>query len=299
MTSTLACTANHSSPSLVPLAFGDIQGCRSAFHALLKKAQPSAQTPLWFVGDIINRGVDSLGTLRDVMAFGARATTVLGNHELHLLAVAAGVRTIQKGDTVTDILKAPDAPDLIHWLRHRPLVHYEHGWLMVHAGVLPQWDITHTLEYAHELETALRGPQWRECLLHLNTPSFGASHSTWNHALKGYERLRVIANVFTKMRFCYAYGDREGQMELDAKWAKGPLHRAPENAGAWFDMPHRATADTSIVFGHWASLGLLMRDRVCGLDTGCIWGGELSAASLHAQPEQRSVFQVSCAPIAE
>ncbi len=289
-------TDNLSTPLPPPLAFGDIQGCRSALHALLEKAQPSAQTPLWFTGDIVNRGEDSLGTLRDVIGFGTRAVSVLGNHELHLLSVAAGVRPIQAGDSITDILQAPDAADLMDWLRHRPLAHYDRGWLMVHAGVLPQWDIAQTLEYAQELEQALRGPHWKECLFHLNTPASKTEYSTWNPTLKGYERLRVIANAFTKMRFCHISGARKGQMELDAKMAKGPPQDAPAHTCPWFDAPHRRTANTPIVFGHWAALGLLMRDTLCGLDTGCIWGGPLSAATLHSEYAQRTLFQVCCKP---
>src|SRR5471032_763967 len=188
-----------------PLAFGDIQGCRQDFQRLLTKAAPSETTPLWFAGDIINRGPDSLGTLRDLIALGDRAVTILGNHDLHLLSVSAGIRKSKKGDTIDEILAAPDAQDLLHWVRHRPLVHFENGMLMVHAGVLPQWDVTLTMELADELERALRAPDWKTTLATL----YGNEPNRWDDALTGADRLRVTYNALTRLRFCTADGTME------------------------------------------------------------------------------------------
>lgn len=265
------------------LAIGDVQGCYTALHRLLKKANPSPTTPLWFTGDLINRGPHSLETLRTVMALGKQAVTVLGNHELHLLAVAVGVRSERHDDTLASILAAPDAADLIDWVRHRPLAYYDNGFLLVHAGVLPQWDLTQTLELAHELETALRGPTWKAYVAHL----FGHQPDHWHPKLTGYDRLRVIANAFTRIRFCSA----EGQMRFDAS---GAPKTAPPGAMPWFEVPNRLTSDTTIVFGHWAALGLMMRATLCALDTGCVWGRRLTAVTLDANPAQRMITQVEC-----
>jgi bis(5'-nucleosyl)-tetraphosphatase (symmetrical) len=264
-----------------PLAFGDVHGCRNAFHRLLAKAAPPPDAPLWFTGDLVNRGPDSLGVLRDVIALGPRAITVLGNHELHLLAIAAGVEPPRSGDTLDKIFNAPDADDLIDWIRHRPLAHYENGLLMVHAGVLPQWDVQKTLAYAHELECALRAPDWKAHIAQLR----GSKPAHWDGALRGAERLRAIANALTRIRFCSA----DGEMELNAK---GPPDMAPPGTLPWFDIPGRRTANVTVVFGHWAALGLIMRDNLCALDSGCVWGRQLSAVLLTADPRRRAVIQV-------
>ncbi len=269
----------------IPLAIGDVQGCRIALQRLLAKANPTSSTPLWFTGDLINRGPHSLATLRDVIALGERAITVLGNHELHLLGVAAGVQKIHAGDTLAEILEAPDAAELIDWVRHRPVAHYANGMLLVHAGVLPQWDIKQTLALAHELETALRDANWKASIGHL----FGAQPERWHDALTDYERLRMIANVFTRIRFCRA----DGSLEFSAK---GTPSHAADHLMPWFDLPNRRTCETTIVFGHWAALGLMMRDNLCGLDSGCVWGKQLSAVTLHPDPAQRIVTQVDCSP---
>ncbi len=268
-----------------PLAFGDVQGCRDAFHRLLAKAAPPPDTPLWFTGDLINRGPDSLGVLRDVIGLGSRAITVLGNHELHLLAIAAGAEHLRSGDTLDDILTAPDSDDLIDWIRHRPLAHYENGLLMVHAGVLPQWDVQRTLACAHALECALRAPDWKTRI----APLRGSKPARWDDALKGAARLRVIANALTRIRFCSI----SGEMELSAK---GLPDAAPPGALPWFEIPGRRTADVTIVFGHWAALGLMLRNNLCALDSGCVWGRQLSAVTLTADPRQRTVIQVDAYP---
>jgi bis(5'-nucleosyl)-tetraphosphatase (symmetrical) len=270
---------NHS----VPLAFGDLQGCHSSFVELLAKAAPPDDAPLWFAGDLVNRGPASLATLRDVIALGDRAVAVLGNHDLHLLSVSAGIRKSKKGDTIDEILSAPDADDLLHWVRHRPIAHYDHGMLLVHAGVLPQWDVATTLELARDLEKALRGNHWKETLAGL----YGNEPNRWSNGLKGIERLRITCSALTRMRFC----NRDGMMEFSAS---GGLASAPPDFLPWFDVPGRKTADVTVVFGHWAALGLLMRDNLIGLDSGCVWGNQLSAVRLAATASERIVTQVRC-----
>ncbi len=266
-----------------PLAFGDIQGCRDAYRRLLAKVAPSHDTPLWFAGDIINRGPESLATLRDLIALGDRAVTILGNHDLHLLSVSAGIRKSKKGDTLDDILSAPDVEDLLHWVRHRPIAHFDHDILMVHAGVLPQWDVTTTLELADEFQKALRAPNWKETLAGL----YGNEPNKWKPKLKGIERLRVICNALTRLRFCKA----DGEMDFSSS---GALDMAPAGCVPWFDVPARKTSNVTVVFGHWAALGLVVRDNVIGLDSGCVWGEELTAVRLTKNPAERTFTQVGC-----
>jgi bis(5'-nucleosyl)-tetraphosphatase (symmetrical) len=271
-------------PHSVPLAFGDLQGCHGQFQQLLAKAAPAPETPLWFAGDLINRGDASLATLRDVIALGDRAKPVLGNHDLHLLSVSAGIRKSKKGDTIDDILAAPDADDLLHWVRHQPLAHFENDMLLVHAGVLPQWDVTTTLELAHELSKALRAPNWKETLAGL----YGNQPNRWKPGLKGIDRLRLTCTALTRMRFV----DLHGVMDFSSS---GGLNSAPSGFVPWFDVPSRKTADVTVVFGHWAALGLTLRDNLIGLDSGCVWGEKLSAVRLAADPAQRTLTQVDCA----
>lgn len=271
------------SASPFPIAFGDLQGCHAPFRRLLDKLAVQPETPLWFAGDLINRGPDSLETLREVAAFGPRAHAVLGNHDLHLLAVSAGIRKLKDSDTLADILAAPDAQDLLDWLRHRPFAHYENGMLMVHAGVLPQWDVPLALELADELQHALRGPDWKDTLKDL----YGNEPRRWSLDLKRKDRMRVAFNAFTRIRFCTP----DGTMEFAANGGPGS---APPDYLPWFDAPERRTNDTTMVFGHWAALGLMLRDNLIALDSGCVWGNRLSAVRLAANPGDRTVFQVDC-----
>jgi bis(5'-nucleosyl)-tetraphosphatase (symmetrical) len=270
-------------PSPAPLAFGDLQGCHASFRQLLAKAAPSQDTPLWFAGDLINRGPNSLATLRDVIALGERAVAVLGNHDLHLLSVSAGIRKSKKDDTIEDILNAPDAADLLYWVRHRPIAHYAGDMLMVHAGVLPQWDVDLTLELAHDLEKALRRDNWKETLAGL----YGNEPSRWSKDLKSIDRLRITCSALTRMRFC----SRDGAMDFSAS---GGLDSAPAGYMPWFDVPGRKTGSTTVVFGHWAALGLTLRDNLIGLDSGCVWGEQLSAVRLETDPARRTLTQVDC-----
>ncbi|TDN67224.1 symmetrical bis(5'-nucleosyl)-tetraphosphatase [Paraburkholderia sp. BL10I2N1] len=275
-------------PSSPPLAFGDLQGCRTQFQELLAKAAPSDETPLWFAGDVVNRGAESLATLRDLIGLGSRAVTVLGNHDLHLLSVSAGIRKSKKGDTIDDILAAPDAADLLEWVRHRPIAHFENNMLLVHAGVLPQWDIALTMELAEDLQRALRAATWKETLAGL----YGNQPNRWTSNLKGIDRLRLTCTALTRMRFCNV----DGEMDFTSS---GGLESAPPGYMPWFDVPHRETADATVVFGHWAALGLMVRDNVIGLDSGCVWGNQLSAVRLTSAPGERTITQVDCSACRE
>ncbi|MCA8321120.1 symmetrical bis(5'-nucleosyl)-tetraphosphatase [Burkholderia cepacia] len=266
-----------------PIAIGDIQGCHSALQSLLDKLSPPADTPLWIAGDVVNRGPGSLAALRAVADLGPRATVVLGNHDLHLLAVSAGLRIERPSDTIGEILDAPDADALLDWVRHRPFVHAENGMLLVHAGVLPQWDTTLVLELADELQRALRAPDWRDTLQQL----YGNEPNQWSPNLKKRDRMRVAFNAFTRVRFCTP----DGAMEFKAN---GGLDSAPPGYLPWFDVPGRRTENVTVVFGHWAALGLMLRENVVALDSGCVWGNQLSAVRLTADPAQRTVTQVQC-----
>ncbi|RKP59062.1 symmetrical bis(5'-nucleosyl)-tetraphosphatase [Pararobbsia silviterrae] len=266
-----------------PVAIGDLQGCHTAFKRLLTRIEMDATTPIWLTGDLVNRGPASLDTLRAVIALGDRAKVVLGNHDLHLLAIAAGAHTQKKGDTLDDIFSAPDVEALIDWLRRQPLAHFDHGFLMVHAGVLPQWSVEQTLALAAEVERELRGDNWKAFLKNL----WGNEPAAWSGTLKGDDRTRVIVNALTRLRFC----DPNGKMEFKAN---GGIDSAPPGYLPWFDVPGRKTAGTPIVFGHWAALGLHLRSDICALDSGCVWGNKLSALRLVPDPEHRTLIQVKC-----
>ncbi|MEN9867033.1 MAG: hypothetical protein RL748_2623 [Pseudomonadota bacterium] len=259
---------------------GDLQGCHQSCVDLLAQIEaidPGAQ--LWFAGDLINRGPDSLATLRLVKSLGQRARCVLGNHDLHLLAVSQGIRKSSRSDTLDDILQAPDRNDLIDWLRQQPLAIYEQGHLLVHAGVLPQWSAVQTRALASEVETVLRGEDWADFLRQM----YGNEPDQWQDHLQGAARLRCIVNGLTRLRFC----DQQGVMEFASKEGAGG---APQGFVPWFDVRGRKTQDTTVVFGHWSTLGLLLRDNLIALDSGCVWGGKLSAVRL----DDRKLVEVSC-----
>jgi bis(5'-nucleosyl)-tetraphosphatase (symmetrical) len=264
-------------PIVSLIAIGDLQGCAASLEQLL--ALVPADARLVFVGDLVNRGPDSLGSLRRVRALGERAVALLGNHDLHLLAVAAGIRPTHAEDTMQDILAAPDAAELLDWVRERPMAHAEQGALFVHAGVLPQWDLAQTLALAGEVERSLRAPDYRSFLATM----YGNRPVQWQAGLQGADRLRCILNALTRVRFL----SLDGAMDLKLK---GTVASAPPGWVPWFDHPRRATRGTPIIFGHWSTLGLMMREDVISIDTGCVWGGKLTA--LH-WPE-RTVVQVDC-----
>ena len=250
-------------------AVGDIQGCAPSLKALVKKLPKHSK--MIFLGDLVNRGPDSLGTLRQLKKLqeSGRAECILGNHDLHLLAIDAGIRKTKSLDTVESILKAPDRRELINWVRKRPMALSNGKVLAVHAGVLPQWDLQQAIEYAQEVEKALRSKSYKEFLGNM----YGNTPNKWSRSLKGYERLRVITNALTRMRFCTP----GGQMEFESKEG---LESGPKGYIPWFKVPKRKTRDTLIYFGHWSTLGLLRQHNVIGLDTGCVWGGTLTAMQI-------------------
>lgn len=264
---------------------GDIQGCDAALGRLIAEIDFSAsRDTLYVLGDMVNRGPDSLGTLRRLMGLGHSAQCLLGNHDLHLLAVAHGVRPAGKQDTLTQVLEAPDAPALLGWLRQQPLALSAHGLLMVHAGVLPSWSAEHTLSLADEVSAVLRSPEYGEFLhsMYGNTPDH------WRDDLQGAQRLRVVVNALTRLRFCSA----KGVMEFETKEGAGA---APVGFMPWFDVPGRRTAHNTVAFGHWSTLGALGRSDVIGLDTGCVWGGCLSALHLGQDGAAHALIHVACA----
>ncbi len=258
-------------------AIGDLQGCLDELLQLLEqlKFDPTEDT-LWFTGDLVNRGPKSLETLRFIRSLGERAITVLGNHDLHLLALAEGDRRYSsKFDTLRPILQAPDRDPLLHWLRHRPLLHHDKqlGYTLIHAGLPPQWSITEAKQHANELEKVLQGPDYRKFLQKM----YGDKPKRWKASLHGIKRLRFITNCFTRLRFCSA----DGKLDLKHKGAVG------SQAGEllpWFDVPTRASRRNRILFGHWSTLQSRQMGSVYALDTGCLWGGKLSALRIDVEP---------------
>ena len=265
---------------------GDLQGCHDQTVALVDRilAQEEAAPSILFTGDLINRGPDSLATLRYVhalaVASGGRIDTVLGNHDLHLLAVANGIRPASGSDTLEHILEAPDGAELLDWLRTRPMAMLRDGHLLVHGGVLPQWDAAQVMTLAAEVEAALRGAAWTGFLAQM----YGNEPAAWSDELHGPARLRCIVNALTRLRFCSMDGVMDFKLKESAK--------ADPASGLmpWFEVPGRRTQDVTVVFGHWSALGLMLKPRLIALDTGCVWGGYLSAVCL----DDRSLMQVQC-----
>jgi bis(5'-nucleosyl)-tetraphosphatase (symmetrical) len=262
---------------------GDVQGCDAALGRLLHTIDfsPSRDT-LVLLGDLVNRGPQSLAVLRRMSALDGAAHCLLGNHDLHLLAVAHGVRKPHRSDTLDQILQSHDRESLLDWLRARPMALQMQGWLMVHAGVLPQWDAAQTLALAHELECELRGPDWGVFLHNM----YGNRPDRWDNGLRGLDRLRVIVNALTRLRFC----STDGVMEFETKDSAAS---APEGFMPWFDVQGRRSEGTGIAFGHWSTLGDTGRSDLLALDTGCVWGGCLTAARL-AVGGAVERFRVTC-----
>lgn len=260
---------------MATFAIGDVQGCFVELRALLDQIRFGDADRLWFVGDLVNRGPESLQVLRFVRSLGPRAVVVLGNHDLHLVTQHEGFERPRKDDSFQDVLAAPDRQELIDWLRTRPLMHGDADYVMVHAGLVPQWSIDRALRLAREVEDALAGPGYREFLAHM----YGSRPDRWREELTGFDRLRVIVNAMTRMRFCTA----AGKMDFAAKGKA-----APRGYHAWFDLrpPERRT----VVCGHWSALGVRLTAQLAALDSGCVWGGKLTALRL----EDRSLHQVPC-----
>lgn len=261
---------------------GDLQGCCDPLERLLQTIDFSpSRDHLYVLGDLVNRGPDSLGVLRRLRGLGNSATSLLGNHDLHLLAVAHGVRKPHRSDTLGAILTAPDRDDWLDWIRQQRLAVHEQGWLMVHAGVVPQWDAAQTVALAHEVEAMLAGPDLGEFL----TQMYGNEPARWDDALQGVPRWRCVVNVLTRLRFCA----EDGTMEFATKDGSDG---APEGFMPWFEVPGRRTAGTPVAFGHWSTLGLINRDDLLALDTGCVWGGQLSAVRVDGAT--RELIQIDC-----
>lgn len=270
--------------SVATYAIGDVQGCCDALLRLLDALNfdPAADR-LWLAGDLINRGPQSAATLRLVRSLGDRAMTVLGNHDLHLLAVASGGKRGRR-DTLDDLLQAPDRDELLDWLRHRPLMHTSNDgrWHMVHAGLPPQWTVDAAAACAREVEAVLQGANANELLRRM----YGDQPDRWDPALPHWPRLRFIINCFTRLRYCTA----DGQIAAEPKGAPGSQ---PTGLLPWFAVPGRRSAGSRIVFGHWSTLGQIHwpEAQVWGLDTGCVWGGRLSALRL----DDEAVSSIDCA----
>ncbi|WP_286742701.1 symmetrical bis(5'-nucleosyl)-tetraphosphatase [Aquabacterium sp. UBA2148] len=261
---------------------GDLQGCCDPLERLLQTIDFSpSRDRLFLLGDLVNRGPDSLGVLRRLRALGGAATCLLGNHDLHLLAIAHGVREPHRSDTLDCILQAPDRDDWLNWLRQQRLAVWDAGWLMVHAGVLPQWDAARTVALAGEVEAMLRSPDLGDFL----TQMYGNEPARWDDALTGVSRWRCVVNALTRLRFCTP----EGEMEFATKEGAGG---APQGFVPWFEVPARATQGTPVAFGHWSTLGLIDRPDLLALDTGCVWGGRLTAVRVDGG--RREVVQVVC-----
>ena len=267
---------------------GDIQGCDSALGRLLDLIGFSAsRDTVYLLGDLVNRGPDSAAVLRRCMAHGDALRPLLGNHDLHLLAAAHGARKPSRRDTLASILEAPDRDALLQWLRLQPLArqHVYGGTplLMVHAGVLPAWTAAETLDMADEVHRVLQSADLPAFLQQM----YGNTPDHWNASLTGPDRLRVIVNALTRLRFCSA----QGVMDFDCTERASA---APPGLMPWFDVPGRSTADTLIAFGHWSTLGWLNRPHCLGLDTGCVWGGCLSAVRFGSSLDERELLQVRC-----
>ena len=271
-------TSSTSTPTMPNIwAVGDVQGCYDQLESLLDhpEIRDDPNCKLWFAGDIINRGKGSLKTLKRIMELGDKAITILGNHDIHCLAVAAGFRKEHHTDTISSILKSKHRNDYIEWLRHRPLALYEYDHLMVHAGVMQAWTAEKTMELAQEVcKKVLRNDNWRQKLADV----FGNVPNYWDDSFKGSKRRRVVINALTRMRMCHT----DGSMDFAYKGAP-QLHpyQLEEKVLPWFELPDRKTAETTIIFGHWSTLGLLIRPHLLALDTGCVWGGRLTAIRLN------------------
>jgi bis(5'-nucleosyl)-tetraphosphatase (symmetrical) len=257
-----------------------VQGCYEPLRRLVEALSfDPSRDRLWFTGDLVNRGPQSLECLRYVKSLGEAAITVFGNHDLHLLCLAEGVEAKKKRDTLDGILEAPDRDEILDWLRRRPLMHSEDGFALVHAGLLPGWTVARARTLASEVEAALRGDGYRQLLARM----YGDQPNRWSDELEGIDRLRVVINAMTRLRVL----DRDAAMLLSFKGAPGD---APQGSTPWFDFPDRASSDHTVIFGHWSALGRVMRDDVVGLDSGCVWGRSLSAIGL----SDRRLYSVDC-----
>ncbi|VAX09269.1 Bis(5'-nucleosyl)-tetraphosphatase, symmetrical [hydrothermal vent metagenome] len=266
-------------------AIGDLQGCYNDFRRLLDKCQfnPDADT-LWLAGDLVNRGPNSLETLRHVVSLGDSVISVLGNHDLHMLAIDAGMKSTRDPDLIK-ILDAPDRPQLMHWLRQRPMIHHDPVtmYTLVHAGIYPPWNLAQAQAHAAELHAILRSENYPDFFEHM----YGDQPDCWSEDLQGWDRLRFICNSFSRMRFC----SQKGQLYLPAK---GPPGTQAEGYHPWFSINSRKTRNQKIIFGHWSTLGTLRQHNTIALDTACIWGGKLTALQVDSDPENPRYISINC-----
>ena len=263
-------------------AIGDLQGCYDSLLRLLEKINfDKTKDTIWFAGDLINRGPDSLSTLRFVKSLGSSAITVLGNHDLHLLAIVHGVKTTRSQD-LQRILDADDCDELMQWLSTRPLLHHDKklNYTIAHAGIYPLWSLDQAKNYATELESELKN----NLHVFLNN-MYGNKPDQWDESLTGFERLRFICNCFTRMRFCH----QDGTLDFTSNGAPGTI---PENTLPWFELKNRKTSNDKLLFGHWSTLGLINKENIFALDTGCVWGGKLTA--LRIDSETAEYISIDC-----
>lgn len=260
-------------------AIGDIQGCFESLQRLLDKINfDQATDQIWFCGDLVNRGPDSLKTVRFIKSLGKSSVSVLGNHDLHLLAVSMNSRKIKSKDSFYDILNAEDRNELLKWIRHRPLMYRNNKFCLLHAGLPPQWDIDLAEQCAREAENTIRGEQFFEFL----TVMYSDYPDQWSDKLTGWERTRFIINCFTRMRYC----NKQGKLDLKHKGRPGSQ---PGNLLPWFEIPIRKSRSTTIIFGHWSTLGFYAENNCFCIDTGCLWGGQLTALRLDNEMDITSV----------
>ncbi|GMR09130.1 MAG: bis(5'-nucleosyl)-tetraphosphatase (symmetrical) ApaH [Gammaproteobacteria bacterium] len=269
-------------------AIGDVQGCYDELQQLLALIEfDSVRDRLWFTGDLVNRGPDSLEVLRFVKSLGDKAITVLGNHDLHLLAIAANRDRPRRKDTLDDVLNAPDRDELLNWLRQQPLMHVDNslGFVLIHAGLPPQWDLARAQACAHEVEMVLRGENYQAYFQQM----YGNQPDSWRDDLGGMDRLRFITNCFTRLRYC----DQNGRYAMEEKGSPGSQ---AEPWQPWFRIQDRASKGANIIFGHWSTLNEVNDEGIFALDSGCLWGGQLTALQLAPRltvPPRR--FHVECA----
>ena len=261
-------------------AFGDIQGCLTPLKKLLDRIRfdPSSDR-LWFVGDLVNRGPHSLEVLRFIKSLEGRCVVVLGNHDLHLLAIHCGVAQIRKQDTLQPILEAPDAEELLDWLRRQSMLHREGDYVLVHAGILPQWSVEQAVGLAGEVEAALRSERYQTHLPFI----YRSEETRWSDTIPSPARLGVITNVLTRMRMC----SQEGRIDLAFK---GPPDQAPSGLSPWFRLPSCTRRTETVICGHWSALGVYVDEGVIALDGGCVWGHELACLRL----EDRKLYTIAC-----
>lgn len=261
-------------------AIGDVQGCNKSLQKLLSHTDivNDKNARFWFCGDLINRGPDNTGVLDTIMALEKKAITVLGNHDLHFLGMVAGLRKPGRLDTLKDILESPKLNQYVNWLRSQPLAYNQGNYLLVHAGVLPEWSVQQTLELSKQVEHRLQSDNWQEQIKNM----YGNAPSQWRKGFSSDEEFRITVNALTRMRMLCA----DGSLDFDYKGEP----TATADFMPWFDIPNRKASDHTIVFGHWSALGLYLKPNLIGLDTGCIWGKQLTAVRL----QDRKVIQVNC-----